>query len=166
MTDEKDDRAATGEGGVDPSEGWPEVPPGIAAQLVRALDRSPSTFTVLIGRDLRTRWLSTSASWVSDTDPVSRRGRESLELVHPDDIPKLLNAFEQLNAAIDEKNVIPVLEPVRYRLGSFLGERDGQRLRDQAASWFTGQGVRDAGKLVGVLAPELVAGGTLVAGPR
>jgi diguanylate cyclase (GGDEF)-like protein len=123
VTDERDDRAATGDGGVDPS----EVPPEIAAQLVRALDRSPSTFTVLIGRDLRTRWLSTSASWVSDTDPVSRRGRESLELVHPDDIPKLLTAFEQLNAAIDEKNVIPVLEPVRYRLGN---DEDGWVTRE------------------------------------
>jgi len=95
-----------------------EVPPEIAAQVVRALDRSPSTFTVLIGRDLRTRWLSTSASWVSDTDPVSRRGRESLERVHPDDIPKLLNAFGQLSAATAENRVIPVVEPLRYRLGS------------------------------------------------
>jgi diguanylate cyclase (GGDEF)-like protein len=127
VTGDEADRAVAGEGGAGPSEGWPEVPPEIAAQLVRALDRSPSTFTVLIGRDLRTRWLSNSASWVSDTDPVSRRGRESLERVHPDDIPKLLNAFDQLTAATADNRVVPVVEPLRYRLGS---EEDGWVTRE------------------------------------
>ena len=62
--------AAPGEGEDEPA----AVPPEIAAQLVRALDRSPSTFTVLIGRDLKTRWSSSSSSWVSNTDPTSRWG--------------------------------------------------------------------------------------------
>jgi diguanylate cyclase (GGDEF)-like protein len=106
--------AAPGEGEDEPA----AVPPEIAAQLVRALDRSPSTFTVLIGRDLKTRWLSSSSSWVSNTDPTSRWGRESLERVHPDDIPRLLGAFEQLNEATADNATIPVVEPLRYRLGS------------------------------------------------
>ena len=107
-----------GAGGGEPSDERPEVPPEIAAQLVRALDRSPSTFTVLIGRDLKTRWLSASASWTTDTDPTSRLGRESLERVHPDDVPRLLGAFEQLSAATANNRIVPVVEPLRYRLGS------------------------------------------------
>jgi diguanylate cyclase (GGDEF)-like protein len=118
VTADEGDRVAAGAGGDDPPDGWPDVPPEIAAQLVRALDRSPSTFSVLIGRDLRTRWLGASAGWISGTDPLSRRGRESLERVHPDDIPKLLNAFDQLSAATADNRVVPVLEPLRYRLGS------------------------------------------------
>jgi diguanylate cyclase (GGDEF)-like protein len=105
-------------GDVEDAAGAEDVPPEIAAQLVRALDRSPSTFTVLIGRDLKTRWLSSSARWVTDTDPTSRRGRESLERVHPDDIPRLLLAFEQLSEATANREVVPVVEPLRYRLGN------------------------------------------------
>ncbi|HEY3141135.1 MAG TPA: GGDEF domain-containing protein [Acidimicrobiales bacterium] len=104
-----------------------DVPSEIAAQLVRALDRSPSTFTVLIGRDLKTRWLSKSASWVSGTDPASRKGRESLERVHPEDVPRLLGAFEQLNEASANTPGIPVVEPLRYRLGS---DEDGWITRE------------------------------------
>jgi diguanylate cyclase (GGDEF)-like protein len=97
------------------------VPPEIATQLVRALDRSPSTFTVLIGRDLTTRWMSRSSTWVSGADPASRRGRESLEKVHPDDIPRLVHAFEQLEEAVSrapDDDGIPIFEPLRYRLGT------------------------------------------------
>src|SRR4029453_4362336 len=105
------------------------VPPEIGAQILRALDRSPSTFTVLIGSDLRTRWLSNSAHWVSNTDSASRWGRESLERVHPEDIPRLLGAFEPLTAAaaLAGNRSTPIVEPLRYRLGS---EEDGWVTRE------------------------------------
>jgi hypothetical protein len=48
------------------------VPPEIAARLVRALDRAPSTFVTLIDDDMHSAWLSTFATWVTGTDPVSR----------------------------------------------------------------------------------------------
>ena len=95
-----------------------DVPPEIAAQVARALDLSPSTFSVLIDRHLRTRWLSRSASWVSGVDPDSRRGRESLERVHPDDIGQLAAAFEQLESANVSSPGVPVVEPLRYRVGN------------------------------------------------
>lgn len=94
-----------------------DVPPAIAAQLARALDRSPSTFAVLIGPDLTTRWLSRSAQWMSGVSPESRKGRESLERVHPDDVPRILHAYEQLTEAEETEPGVPVVEPLRYRVG-------------------------------------------------
>jgi diguanylate cyclase (GGDEF)-like protein len=96
----------------------PEVAPEIARQLARALDQSPATFTVLIGRDLRTKWLSRSATWVTGIDPESRKGRGSFERVHPDDIGQLAAAFEQLEAANAVTPGVPVTEPLRYRVGT------------------------------------------------
>jgi diguanylate cyclase (GGDEF)-like protein len=117
------DPHATATGADDDPPGDADVPPDLARQIARALDRSPSTFAVLIDRTLRTRWLSRSAEWVMDVDPNSRTGRESLERVHPDDVGRLLGAFEQL----EEANLhtpgaaIPVLEPLRYRVGDEEG---------------------------------------------
>lgn len=98
-----------------------DVPPEIAVQLARALDRSPSTFAVLVEPDLTTRWLSRSAQRMSGVDPESRRGRESLERVHPDDVPRILHAYEQLNEANEAEPGVPVIEPLRYRVGSAEG---------------------------------------------
>ncbi|HEY8545318.1 MAG TPA: GGDEF domain-containing protein [Acidimicrobiales bacterium] len=95
----------------------PEIPPELAQRIARALDRSPSTFAALIDRSLRTQWLSRSAQWVMDVDPGSRQGRESLERVHPDDVDRLLGAFKQLDEANTTQPGVPVLEPLRYRVG-------------------------------------------------
>jgi diguanylate cyclase (GGDEF)-like protein len=106
-------------GGADGPDTPDDIPPDLAQLIARALDRSPSTFAVLIDTTLRTRWLSRSAEWVMNTHPDSRTGRESLERVHPDDVGRLLGAFEQL----EEANLsapgepVPVLEPLRYRVG-------------------------------------------------
>jgi diguanylate cyclase (GGDEF)-like protein len=99
----------------------PDVPPEVAAQLARALDRSPSTFAVLVGPDLKTRWLSRSAVWLSGVDPDSRKGRGSLERVHPDDIPRILHAYEQLYEANEAEPGVAIVEPLRYRVGSAEG---------------------------------------------
>ena len=95
-----------------------DVPTEIALQIARALDRSPSTFAVIIDPGLTTRWLSRSAAWMTGTDPGSRRGRESLERVHPDDVGRLLGAFEQLSEANATTPGVPVVEPLRYRVSS------------------------------------------------
>jgi len=92
------------------------IPPDVAARLLRALDRAPNTVVSLIGPDLTTRWISRSADWVIDTDPGTRVGRESLERVHPDDVPKLLHGLAQLRAAAREGRPSPeIIEPLRYR---------------------------------------------------
>jgi diguanylate cyclase (GGDEF)-like protein len=93
-----------------------DVPPDVARRLLRALDRSPSTVVVLIDPDLKTRWLSHSAQWLTNTDPATRTGRESLERVHPDDVEHLLHAFEQLREANSAVPGVPVMEPLRYRV--------------------------------------------------
>jgi diguanylate cyclase (GGDEF)-like protein len=93
------------------------VPYDIAARLVRALDRAPTTVVSLVGSDLKTRWMSRSADWVTDTDPDVRVGRGSVEQVHPDDIPGLLHGLAQLEAA-QRDGAAPhhvVIQPVRYR---------------------------------------------------
>lgn len=99
-----------------------DVPPELARQIARALDRSPSTFAVIIDPNLTTRWLSRSASWMTGTDPSSRRGRESLERVHPDDVGRLLGAFEQLSEANSTTPGVPVVEPLRYRVGNAVDD--------------------------------------------
>lgn len=104
-----------------------EIPPDIAAQVLRALDRSPATFTVLIGSDLRTRWMSKSSEWLSGTDRTKRQGRESIERVHPDDVPEIMEAFRQLSEANTAMPGVPVNEPLRYRVGS---EEDGWITRE------------------------------------
>jgi diguanylate cyclase (GGDEF)-like protein len=92
------------------------IPADVAVRLLRALDRAPSAVVSLIEPDLTTRWLSASADWVIDTDPDARMGRESMERVHPDDIPRLLQGLAQLRAAAREGgDDPPVIEPLRYR---------------------------------------------------
>jgi diguanylate cyclase (GGDEF)-like protein len=93
-----------------------DVPPDVAARVFRALDRAPSAVVSLIDPDLTTAWISRSADWVMDTDPDGRIGRESLERVHPDDVPRLLHGLAQLRAASREgvRNTA-VIEPLRYR---------------------------------------------------
>jgi len=93
-----------------------EVPADIARQIVRSLDRSPSTVTALVGADLTTRWLSRSAEWLTDTDPSSRSGRGAFERVHPYDIDRLLEAFTHLTAANEASPGTPVFDPIRYRI--------------------------------------------------
>ena len=113
-----------GDTAVDPDD---DLPPEIAAQIARALDRSPSTFAVLIDPTLTTRWLSRSAASMTGVDPVSRRGRESLERVHPDDMGRLLGAFQQLEEASASTPGVPVVEPLRYRVGN---QEDGWATRE------------------------------------
>lgn len=93
------------------------VPPDVAVRLLRALDRAPSTFATLIDADLRSRWLSRSATWVTGTDPDSRPGRHSLERIHPDDVERIVHGLAQLRAATPADGTgAPVIEPLRYRL--------------------------------------------------
>jgi diguanylate cyclase (GGDEF)-like protein len=91
------------------------IPADVAVRLLRALDRAPGAVVSLIDPDLTTRWISASADWVIDTDPDGRVGRESMERVHPDDIPRLLQGLAQLRAAAREGSDPAVLEPLRYR---------------------------------------------------
>jgi diguanylate cyclase (GGDEF)-like protein len=85
--------------------------------LVRALDRTPVAFVTLIDADMRSSWLSHSATWVTGTDPTIRPGRDALERVHPDDVERITHAIAQLRAAGGEDGSgVPVLEPLRYRI--------------------------------------------------
>lgn len=101
-----------GDGGADE-----RLPPEIAARLLRALDRAPSTVVSFVDAQLRTRWMSRSAAWVMDTDPDDRMGRASLERVHPDDAERLLHGLSQLRAAARAGGspAMDVIEPLRYR---------------------------------------------------
>ncbi|HEX8803254.1 MAG TPA: GGDEF domain-containing protein, partial [Acidimicrobiales bacterium] len=89
----------------------------MAERLVRALDRAPGTFVTLIDADMTSRWLSRSATWITGTDPDTRPGRDSLERVHPDDIPRIVHDMSQLRAAQPPGGSGAVIaEPLRYRL--------------------------------------------------
>ncbi|HLM64570.1 MAG TPA: GGDEF domain-containing protein [Acidimicrobiales bacterium] len=108
------DDAADGSPVAEPSGG---VPPEVAARLVRALDRAPSMFVTLIDANMHSAWLSTSATWITGTDPVSRPGRHALERIHPDDVPRLIHGMEQLRAVPPRGGTgVPVVEPLRYRI--------------------------------------------------
>jgi diguanylate cyclase (GGDEF)-like protein len=99
-----------------------EVPPDVAARLVRAFDRNPSSVVTLVDSDLRIRWVSHSATWVTGTDPSTRKGADSLERIHPDDVERLLHGLAQLRAASSATGPsIPVVEPIRYRFKRFDG---------------------------------------------
>lgn len=95
-----------------------DVPVDIAQQIVRSLDQSPSTVAVLVGDDLRTRWVSQSAAWLAGIDPASRAGQGSFDHVHPDDAIRLLHGFDQLKRANEASPGVPVVEPIRYRFGT------------------------------------------------
>jgi diguanylate cyclase (GGDEF)-like protein len=111
---------ATGDGaagGIPAAAEASPVPPEVAARLVRALDRAPSMFVTLVDADMHSAWLSTSATWVTGTDPVSRPGRHALEHIHPDDVPRLIHGMEQLRAVPPRGETgVPVFEPMRYRI--------------------------------------------------
>ncbi len=108
------------DGDVESTDGGEEphsIPPDVAVRLLRALDRAPSTFATLIDADMRSKWLSHSATWVTGTDPVSRPGRHSLERIHPDDVERIVHGLNQLRAAAPTDGTgAPVLEPLRYRI--------------------------------------------------
>jgi len=98
------------------------VPPDVAVRLVRALDRNPSSVVTLVDTDLNIRWISHSATWVTGTDPGSRKGAGSLERIHPDDVERLLHGLAQLKAATPPDGpAVPVVEPLRYRFQRFDG---------------------------------------------
>jgi diguanylate cyclase (GGDEF)-like protein len=93
-----------------------DVPPDVAARLVRAMDRSPSNVVTLVDADLKIRWISHSATWITGTDPPSRTGANSLERIHPDDVERLMYGLAQLRAANPtDAPTVPVAAPVRYR---------------------------------------------------
>lgn len=103
--------------GQDTSEA-PGVPPDVAARIVRAIDRSPSTVVVLLDVDLRMQWISQSAVWATGSDPAARRGSSVLQRIHPDDVERLLHGLEVLRDA-DGADPFPRAPQIRYRFQHF-----------------------------------------------
>jgi diguanylate cyclase (GGDEF)-like protein len=100
----------------------PPVPPDVADRVVRAVDRSPSTVVTLVNPDLSIAWVSHSATWVTGTDPDSRRGANSLERIHPDDVDRLVHGLAQLQAVGAEDSYLGgIPQPIRYRFEQFDG---------------------------------------------
>lgn len=99
------------------------ISPDIAKRLLRALNRSPSHWTVLVDADLTTQFVGRSSSWIQGQDTSVRAGKSSLERLHPDDVEPLLHAIDQLRAAKpdDTTGNVPVLEPIRYRISRLDG---------------------------------------------
>jgi diguanylate cyclase (GGDEF)-like protein len=103
-------------------EDGPPVPPDVAARIVRAVDRSPSTVVTLVNPDLSIEWVSHSATWVTGTDPAGRRGANSLERIHPDDVDQLIRGLAQLRDANDADSYLAGMpQPIRYRFLRFDG---------------------------------------------
>lgn len=90
-----------------------DIPPEVAARIVRAISKSPSTFVVLLDRDLRFEWVSRALEADFGVDPDDRRGTSALERIHPGDIDRLLEGIGQLADHVGEK--VGVSEPIRYR---------------------------------------------------
>ena len=109
-----------GEPGADGPDAEPEaphgVPPDVAVRLLRALDRAPAAFAALIDANMRFNWLSDSTSWVTGTAPIDRTGRHSLELIHPDDVERIVHGLAQLRAATPHGTGAPVAGPLRFRI--------------------------------------------------
>ena len=100
----------------------PPLPPQIAARVLRAVDRSPSTVVTLVNPDLSIAWVSHSASWVTGTDPDGRTGASSIERIHPDDVDRLLHGLVQLQTFGAEDSYLgAVAQPIRYRFKQFDG---------------------------------------------
>lgn len=98
------------------------VPADVAARIVRAMDRSPSTVVSLIDSDLRIRWISHSATWITGTDPSRRTGANSLERIHPDDVERLIHGLDILRVATpNDAPTAAVPGPLRYRFQRFDG---------------------------------------------
>jgi diguanylate cyclase (GGDEF)-like protein len=92
------------------------VPPAVATRVLRAVDRSPSTVVTLVDADLSISWISESATWVTGTEPEARRGANSLERIHPDDVSRIVHGLEQLRLATEaDTGVAAMPEPIRYR---------------------------------------------------
>lgn len=108
---------------AEPDEVLPdEVPPEVAERIVRALDRAPDAVVTLINADLSIAWISHSATWVTGTDPSGRKGANSLERIHPDDVERIVHGLVQLQAAEPVgAPTVPVIEPLRYRFQRFDG---------------------------------------------
>jgi len=99
-----------------------DVPPDVAERLVRAVDRSPGNVVTLMDADLNIRWISRSATWVTGTDPDSRKGSSALERIHPDDVDRLINGLAQLRAAgTNNTELTSISQPIRYRFKRFDG---------------------------------------------
>ena len=97
-------------------------PPEVAERIVRAVDRAPDAVVTLVNADLTIAWISHSATWVTGTDPSGRKGANSLERIHPDDVERLIHGLAQLQAAEpQDAPTVPVMEPLRYRFQRFDG---------------------------------------------
>jgi diguanylate cyclase (GGDEF)-like protein len=141
----------TGESDSHDAEG---VPADIAARLLRALDRSPNLVVSLLGSDMTTAWMSSSAEWVINTDPTARRGRRSLEEVHPDDKHRILHGMVQLwNNTKAGRGSELTIEPLRYR----KLQRDGSWITMEALV----QNFLDDPVVDGLLVVSRPAGGEL-----
>ncbi len=111
----------TGGAGVGADDTGP-VPPDIAARIVRAVDRSPSSVVTLVNPDLTIAWVSQSARWVTGSDPDSRRGDSAVARIHPDDAHRLAEGLAQLRAARGHHDYLTTVpEPIRYRFQRFDG---------------------------------------------
>jgi len=63
---------------------------------------------------------------------------------------------------IEKSEYLGIAQAARHQLGTFLGEREGQRMRDEARAWFVVQGVQDVERMVNVLAPAFAGPAGLV----
>ena len=130
------------------------IPADVAARLLRAIDRSPTMTVSLLDGDLRTQWISRSSEWVTDTDPDARTGRESLEVIHPDDIPRIIHGMSQLRTATQAgMGAKLTIEPLRYR----RRRRDGTWITMEAIV----QNFLDDPEVAGLLVISRPAGGTM-----
>src|SRR5690606_38357136 len=109
-------------GGWTAADDEPPVPPDVAARIVRAVDRSPSTVVTLVNPDLTIAWDSRSARWITGSDPDSRRGDSAVSRIHPDDAHRLVEGLAQLRAAQGHHDYLTTVpEPIRYRFQRFDG---------------------------------------------
>lgn len=109
-------------GGGTAADDEPPVPPDVAARIVRAVDRSPSTVVTLVNPDLTIAWVSRSARWITGSDPDSRRGDSAVSRIHPDDAHRLVEGLAQLRAAQGHHDYLTTVpEPIRYRFQRFDG---------------------------------------------
>ncbi len=93
-----------------------DMPATVAAQLLRAIDRSPSAVVTLVDPDLNIRWMSTSAAWVSGSDPAVRQGASGIDRIHPEDAGRIVHGLEQLRLATTADAAAAAMpEPIRYR---------------------------------------------------
>jgi diguanylate cyclase (GGDEF)-like protein len=93
-----------------------DIPPAVATQILRAIDRSPSAVVTLVDPDLNIRWMSSSAAWVSGSDPAVRQGASSIDRMHPEDAERIFHGMEQLRLATRaDAGAAAMPEPIRYR---------------------------------------------------